>query len=141
LSWVHGTHNLRFGADYRRQQVNQLNDSNGRGTYSFTGSCTALLVNGVAQSGYDLADFLLSAPATSSIRYGNPDKYFRGAGYDGYVNDDWRITQRFSLIGGLRWDYASPVSELCNRLVNLSIAPVIPPSRRYRRPWQGYPTR
>jgi len=125
LSWVRGTHNLRFGADYRRQQFNQLTDSNGRGTYSFTGSYTSLLVNGVTQSGtgYDLADFLLSSPATSSIRYGNPDKYFRGSGYDGYVNDDWRITPRLSLTGGLRWDYASPVSELYNRLVNLSIAP------------------
>ena len=36
------------------------------------------MVNGVAQAntGYDLADFLLGFPTTSSIRYGNPDKYF-----------------------------------------------------------------
>ena len=39
-------------------------------------------MNGVAQTGtgYDLADFLLGMPTTGSIRYGNPDKYFRGAG-------------------------------------------------------------
>jgi hypothetical protein len=61
-------------------------------------------------------------PATSSIRYGNPDKYFRGSGYDFFVNDDWRIAPRFSLIMGLRWDYATPVTELYNRLVNLEIA-------------------
>ena len=52
---------------------------------------------GQSGTGYDLADFLLGPPATSSIRYGNPDKYFRGSGYDFYVNDDWRITPRFSL--------------------------------------------
>jgi hypothetical protein len=62
-------------------------------------------------------------PATSSIRYGNPDKYLRGSGYDFFVNDDWRIAPRFSLILGLRWDYATPVTELYNRLVNLDIAP------------------
>ncbi len=125
LTWVHGLHNFTFGGDYRRQQFNQFADSNGRGTYTFTGAATSLLVDGVAQSGtgYDLADFLLGMPATSSIRYGNPDKYLRGSGYDFFVNDDWRIAPRFSLILGLRWDYATPVTELYNRLVNLDIAP------------------
>jgi hypothetical protein len=124
LTWVHGPHNFTFGGDYRRQQFNQFADSNGRGTYTFTGSATSLLVNAIAQSGtgYDLADFLLGMPATSSIRYGNPDKYLRGSGYDFFVNDDWRIAPRFSLILGLRWDYATPVTELYNRLVNLNIA-------------------
>ena len=125
LTWVHGLHNFSFGADYRRQQNNQLADNNGRGTYTFNGSVTSYLVNGVAQAntGYDLADFLLGSPATSSIRYGNPDKYFRGSGYDFFVNDDWRITAKFSLNFGIRWDYATPVTELYNRLVNLDIAP------------------
>ena len=125
LTWVHGLHNFTFGGDYRRQQFNQFADSNGRGTYTFTGFATSLVENGVAQSGtgYDLADFLLGMPATSSIRYGNPDQYFRGAGYDFFVNDDWRIAPRFSLILGLRWEYATPMTELYNRLVNLDIAP------------------
>jgi hypothetical protein len=125
LTWVHGLHNFTFGGDYRRQQFNQFADSNGRGAYTFTGSATSLLVNGIAQSGtgYDLADFLLGMPATSSIRYGNPDKDFRGSGYDFFVNDDWRIAPRFSLILGLRWDYATPMTELYHRMVNLDIAP------------------
>jgi hypothetical protein len=125
LTWVRGTHNFTFGGDYRRQQFNQLADNNGRGTYAFNGSMTSYLVNGVAQSGtgYDLADFLLGSPATSSIRYGNPDKYFRSSSYDVFVNDDWRITSRFSLNFGIRWDYATPVTELYDRMVNLLIAP------------------
>lgn len=113
LAWVHGLHNFTFGADYRRQQFNQFADSNGRGTYTFNGAAT----------GYDLADLLLGLPTTSSIRYGNPDKYFRGSGYDVFVNDDWRITTKFTVILGIRWDYATPVTELYNRLVNLAVAP------------------
>jgi hypothetical protein len=125
LIWVHGKHNMTFGGDYRRMQFNQYANSNGRGTYSFTGAATSLYVDGVAQSGTgsDFADFLLGMPSTVSIRYGNPDNYFRGSGYDAYVNDDWRIASRFSINGGLRWEYATPVSELYGRLVNLSIAP------------------
>ncbi len=113
LTWVRGTHNLTFGGDYRRQQFNQFADSNGRGSFSFNGATT----------GYDLSDFLLGLPTTSSIRYGNPDKYFRGSGYDAYLNDDWRVRTNFSLILGLRWDYATPVTEKYNRLVNLDFAP------------------
>ncbi len=70
-----------------------------------------------------MADFLLGSATTASLRYGNPDKYFRGSGYDFYLNDDWRIAPKFSIVLGIRWDYAPPVTELYNRLVNLDIAP------------------
>ena len=125
LLWVRGSHNFAFGAGYRRQQFNVFADNNGRGTYTFNGLATSLLVNGAAQSGtgYDLADFLLGVPTTGSIRYGNPDKYFRGAGYNLFVNDDWRINGKLSVVLGLRWDYGTPMTELYNRLVNLDIAP------------------
>jgi hypothetical protein len=125
LLWVRGKHNITFGGEYRRLQFNSLGDANARGTYMFTGSATSSLIDGVAQSGtgYDLADFLLGLPATGSIRYGNADKYFRGAGYAAFLNDDWRIASNFSLLLGLRWDYSSPMNELYNRLVNLEIAP------------------
>ena len=42
---------------------------------------------------------------------------------DGFVNDDWRIAPRFSLVFGLRYEYATPMTELYNRLVNLAVAP------------------
>jgi hypothetical protein len=114
-----------MGGNYRRLQFNQFSDQNGRGAYSFNGFATSLRVDGVPQAvtGYDLADFLLGIPATSSIRYGNPDKYFRGSGYSLFFNDDWRLSPKFTLVTGLRWDYTSPVTELYDRMVNLSIAP------------------
>jgi hypothetical protein len=125
LLWMRGKHNITFGAGYRRLQFNQFADNNGRGTLSFNGFATSRFLNGVPQNGtgYDLADFLLGIPMTSSIRYGNPDKYFRGSGCDVFVNDDWRISGKFTLNFGLRWDYASPMTELYGRIVNLDIAP------------------
>jgi hypothetical protein len=113
LIWVHGKHNFTFGGDFRRLDFNQLSQQNPRGDFVFTG----------AFSGNDLADFLLGYPATSSIAYGNADKYFRASWVDGFANDDWRITNNFSLNIGLRWDFQSPVNELYNRLVNLNIGP------------------
>jgi hypothetical protein len=126
LIWVHGVHNMTFGADYRRQQINRASDPNARGQFTFTGLATANLVNGVASTGtgFDFADFLLGTPDTSALRYSNNGSlYFRTHAYDVYATDDWRISQKFSINFGLRWDYASPITELNNQLVNLNIAP------------------
>jgi hypothetical protein len=112
LLWVHGVHNITFGADFRRLDFNAFSQSNPRGSFSFTG----------ALSGYDFADFLLGYPDTESIAYGNADKYFRASWLDGYVADDWRLSSRLTLNIGVRWDFQAPVTELQNRLVNLAVA-------------------
>jgi hypothetical protein len=125
LIWVHGVHNMTFGADYRRQQINRASDPNARGQFTFTGASTANLVNGVAAAGtgFDFASFLLGQPDTSALRYGNGNLYFRTAAYDVYMTDDWRLTQKFSINFGIRWDYGTPITELYNRLANLDVAP------------------
>jgi trimeric autotransporter adhesin len=125
LIWVHGVHNMTFGADYRRQQLNRASDPNARGQYTFTGASTAELLNGIAApgTGFDFASFLLGRPDSSALRYGNSNLYFRTAAYDVYMTDDWRITQKFSLNFGIRWDYQTPITELYNHLANLDISP------------------
>ena len=125
LIWVHDKHNFTFGADFRRLDFNQLAQQNPRGSFSFTGGITGLIgANGLAAqgTGYDFADFLLGIPDTSAIAFGNADKYFRASWVDTFVNDDWRINSRFSLNIGVRWDFQAPVTELYNRLVNLTPA-------------------
>ena len=73
--------------------------------------------------GSDFADFLLGIPDTSSIAFGNADKYFRESVYDAFLNDDWRISPELTLNAGVRWEYGAPITELYGRLVNLDIAP------------------
>jgi len=109
--WSHGAHNIRVGGDFRRQQFNLLSQQDPRGTFAFTGDA----------SGYDFADFLLGLPSTSSIAYGNADKYLRANSWDGYFTDDWRLSSGFTLNGGGRWEYNSPITERYGRLVNLDL--------------------
>jgi trimeric autotransporter adhesin len=125
MLWSHGRHYLTFGADYRRQQFNDVSQQNPRGTYTFTGAATQAYVNGlpVAGTGSDFANFLLGIPDTLSIAFGNADKYFRASSYDAYLTDDFRISPGLTLNAGLRWEYGSPITELYDRLVNLDIAP------------------
>jgi hypothetical protein len=111
--WSHRSHNVTFGADYKRQEFNTLSQQNPRGSFSFTGAAT----------GNDFADFLLGTPDASSIAYGNADKYFRSSLYDAYFTDDWRLRSGITLNIGGRWEYNAPITELYGRLVNLDIAP------------------
>ena len=123
MFWTRFRHNITFGGDFRRQQFNYLAQQDPRGTFTFTGAATEGTANGAAIGGYDFADFLLGIPDTSSIAFGNADKYFRESVYDAYFTDDWRISPEFTMNAGMRWDYGAPMTELYGRLVNLDITP------------------
>jgi hypothetical protein len=118
-----GHHNIAVGVDFRKQEYNDFFEQNPRGSFTFTGAGTAGTGTNAANSGSDLADFLLGIPDTSSIAFGNADKYFRQPVYDAYANDDWRILSNLTINAGMRWDYGGPMTELKGRLVNLDIAP------------------
>jgi hypothetical protein len=123
LYWNRRSHNVTIGGDFRRQQFNVLSQSNPRGNFGFTGAYTQAVTNGVpgTGTGVDFADFLLGVPDTSSIAFGNADKYLRDTVYDGYFTDDWRMRAGLSLNLGVRYEYSSPISEKYGRLVNLDI--------------------
>lgn len=116
--WIHGRHNITIGSDYRREEFNYRSQQDPRGSFGFTGAATAA----PGGSGSDLADFLLGIPDTSSIAYGNADKYFRESLYDEYITDDWRLKPELTIDAGVRWEYGAPITELFDRLVNLDVA-------------------
>jgi hypothetical protein len=111
--WNHEAHNVRYGFEVNRQQMNLLEEANARGDFAFTGAAT----------GSDFGDFLRGLPSTVALAYGNADKYFRYAMWNAYVADDWRVSPGFTLNAGMRWEYGAPVTETYGRLVNLDVAP------------------
>jgi hypothetical protein len=115
-------HNISAGGDFRRQQYNDFFQQNPRGSFSFTGAATASSAES-ATSGSDMADFLIGVPDTSSIAFGNADKYFREPYYDAFITDDWRVMPILTINAGVRWEYGAPMTELFGRLVNLDINP------------------
>ncbi len=117
----HSKHNITIGGEFRKQEYNEFSQQNPRGTFTFTGAATQAAAASAA-SGSDLADFLIGVPDTSSIAYGNADKYFREPVYSAYFNDDWRVLPILTINAGVRWDYSAPITELFGRLVNLDVA-------------------
>jgi trimeric autotransporter adhesin len=123
MIWSHGKHTLRWGGDFRRLMFDAENDSNPRGTFTFTGAFT----------GYDFADFLLGLPQATTVQYGaTPDStrnfHFRGNSWDLYAQDEWRVRGNLSFNLGVRYEYISPYSETSNQLVNLSVSPTFNPA-------------
>jgi len=124
LSVRHGKHNLSFGGQFTRYDTNLLTDSNGRGTFTFNGSSTAQILNGVTTpgTGYDFADFMLGLPESDSVYYGAA-RYYRGVSYSAFTNDDYRFLPNLSLQLGVRYEYTSPLSEKYGREANLLTSP------------------
>jgi hypothetical protein len=116
-----GHHNITVGGDFRKQQYNDLYQQNPRGGFAFTGAAT----QGASpnNTGSDLADFLIGIPDTSSIAFGNADKYFRQPVFDAYATDDWRVMSILTINAGVRYEYGAPMTEIHGRLVNLDLAP------------------
>ncbi|HEY2843468.1 MAG TPA: TonB-dependent receptor, partial [Bryobacteraceae bacterium] len=127
-TWTYrrGKHNWSWGGSWSKAMTNTIADSNGRGTFAFSGLSTSNFdANGlpIAGTGWDLADFLLGLPQSSSIRYGESSQYFRSQTTSFFGQDDWRVRSNLSLNLGLRYEYFTPISEKYGHLANLDVAP------------------
>ncbi|HET9180179.1 MAG TPA: carboxypeptidase regulatory-like domain-containing protein [Terriglobia bacterium] len=126
LLYTVGKHNFEFGGEVSRIQLNSLTNPEAQGSFSFTGYSTSdFTTQGtpVTNTGYDLADFLLGLPQTTSERYGIPANYLRSSRYDVYGQDDWRVSDHFTLDLGARWEYAAPFTEKYGHLSDLALGP------------------
>ena len=125
LSWTVGNHAMKFGADFRRRHMDSTGISAaGQATVEFNGEFTTQLqFNPTASSalpggfvatqgtGSPLADFLLGQISEEDYGLGNAGYHFRDNLYSFFAQDLWRMSRRFTVTYGLRWDYQSPVAE------------------------------
>ena len=98
ISWTHGKHSLKFGADFRRQQRNFFQQTAPSGRLQFNGQ----------YSGLGLADTLLGIPqtVTQDHLFGiDPTRYWD---LSEFVQDDIRVTPNLTLNVGLRYEINSP---------------------------------
>jgi hypothetical protein len=137
VSWSRGKHNWRFGGDYRRILQSFRSAKNAEGSFVFTGFATSQFASSVgapvADTGFDLADFLLGLPQQSTLQSGTNSYDFRANSFDVYAQDDFRFRPSLSFNLGLRYEYNGPYTEARNQIANLNVGngftsaqPVIP---------------
>ena len=105
FSWKIGSHDLKFGYEFRRTAVDSFNDFSARGVLVFNA----------------LSDFLSGTPASTVLFSSrsitnNTDRQARQNSHALYLQDSFRWTRRFTLNLGVRWDYFGVIHETKNRL-------------------------
>jgi len=106
LSWVHGKHEVKFGGGYQHQGINML--------------------QGIATNGFFVfepfpitdafASFLTGQPVVFLQGIGSFSRGIRGSNANAYVQDTFKVTSRFTINAGLRYELPEPYSEIHNRL-------------------------
>jgi outer membrane receptor protein involved in Fe transport len=117
-SWIKGNHSLKFGADIQWLQTNVRNARRRGGALAFNGRYTRNPTGNVGGSA--VADFLLGFVDNSAFST-DTRASSRSHNVGGYFQDDWKITQRFTLNLGVRYEYFRFPEDVFNRLANVDI--------------------
>lgn len=113
LSWVHGKHTFKFGADWRDLQDTYYQTFDG-GSFSFTNLFTASNALAPGASGNGLASMLLGYGASGSeTAFSVPWESLHYQGY--YAQDTWQVTNKLTLTYGVRWEIPGVWTERYNR--------------------------
>lgn len=133
FSFNPGSHNWKFGFEFRRTSVNQYFDLNHRGKLSFN----------------SLADFLagtVSGGGSQTLGNSHRDTYQNNFGF--YAQDTFRLSHRLTLNYGLRWDYYGVIGEKKNLFSILNSSDQIVqvggsggPSSLYPKDWNNFSPR
>ena len=98
VSWVKGSHNFKFGGEYREYISPQGFTQRKRGDYDY-----------LTFYGYftdQIPDYLAERSVGSVTYYGNQNEFYS------FANDDWHIRKNFSINIGLRYEFTQvPLSE------------------------------
>jgi hypothetical protein len=109
MSWLKGSHWLRFGGEYTYYTINHFQPQAAfgpRGGFTFTGGLTALR-GGAAPTLYNsFADFLLGLPQGmgKDLQFVNPASV-RMPSWGLYARDQWQINRKLTLNYGMRYEY------------------------------------
>ncbi len=102
LSYLVGKHSLKFGYEWAHIEADTNIPDTGRGQISFS----------------NLTTFFEGITSGGKLLVGNPTRKDTWTSNAAFVQDDWRISPRFTLNLGLRYSYFSPLREVNNNWAN-----------------------
>jgi hypothetical protein len=105
LSWFKGRHSLKFGVEHRRGRNTEIRDRSSSGAFTISPLITSL--PGVSGTGNALASLLLGEVNSASVIVSD-EITSRAFYWAGFVQDDWRISDRLTINLGLRWETELP---------------------------------
>lgn len=128
-------HTLKFGANFDIQMINVINEAAGNFSFSSAqtscdpnsaGDCSALNYTSTA-TGNSIASMLLGVGSGGGQGI-NMDPAESLHTYGAYIQDQWRVNQRFTFNIGVRYDNQRPATERLNRLTYFDTTVINPVS-------------
>ena len=109
LSHTRGGHTLKVGGSWDRMYNKSIRDQ----------ARTSLTANGRTSNDVDaLVGLLLARFEQASRSFGSTERNMTQKSGGAYINDDWKLSPRFTLSLGLRYELAMPITEQNNLATN-----------------------
>ncbi len=147
VSWLHGSHELKFGGEWRVHRINFVQPGWPAGEFDFDFTATSQFANAsdLSSGGDDLASFLIGVGPPADSAGGGCTPCF--SGFDEFVStqsfrwgtfiqDNYRVTPKLTLNIGLRYELSQPRTERYNKMdwldpnlvspIQFASAPVLP---------------
>jgi hypothetical protein len=118
LSWVHGKHAFRFGAEFTRQNYDQVGNQFARGQFTFQANAT---LSPTLTGGDTFADFLLGAMYQSEAAVAVANANFQRNTFHAYIDDTWKVTPKLTLALGLRYELTPPFHDTLGDLFTVNL--------------------
>lgn len=111
LTYVHGRHNWKMGVGVSAYRDNTVYDYYVNGEFDF-------YAGGAGTYDSSFADFILGIPS-QYFQYPHAPSNIRSRSYYGFLQDEWKVSQRLTLDLGVRYEYSSPKEDTAGRSFSL----------------------
>ncbi len=134
VTWIRGGHELKFGADYRRDQINAVQGIASNGFFVFI---PFPISNAFASFLVGQPLLFLQGGGDQPDGSGDLSRGLRGNDLSFYSQDTYKITSRLTMNLGLRYELPFPYTEIRNRQnlfepgVQSRVMPDAPPGLLY----------
>ncbi len=143
VTWTRGKHGIKFGFEYNLEARGNVSPGNAYGTLTFGSGLTqqatghASTTNGGTDAFMGIASMLLGIPTSGSID-NNATSYGSRPYYAGYIQDDYKVSNRLMINVGIRYEVQLAYQERYNRMGSqFDISTVNPLSDQILAKWKS----